>query len=30
MNEEAKLFCEMYDNNKPSELEEKFPFACPH
>ena len=26
MNEEAKLFCEMYDNNKRSELEEKFPF----
>lgn len=26
MNEEAKLFCEMYDNNKPSELEEEFPF----
>lgn len=26
MNEEAKLFCEMYDNNKPSELEKEFPF----
>lgn len=26
MNENAKLFCEMYDNNKRSELEKEFPF----
>ena len=26
MNEEAKLFCEMCDSHKRSELEEKFPF----
>lgn len=26
MDKETKLFCEMYDNNKRSELEKEFPF----
>lgn len=26
MDEDTKLFCEMYDTNKPSELEKEFPF----